>query len=102
MCVVTSTDPPALVNPGVAVTSWTDRNVLRAVMVPSAVCVLPETPLIDAFSENWNAELAEGVIVTVGLFIALFTGMDAPGARVTLEELSEPVTPLGSVPRLSE
>src|SRR5271154_1579291 len=102
MCVVTSTDPPALVNPGVAITSWTDRNVLRAVMAPSAVCVLPETPLIDAFRENWNAELAEGVIVTVGLFIALFTGIEAPGASVTLAVLSEPITPPGSAPTLSE
>src|SRR5580658_7999258 len=100
MCVVTSTDPPALVNPGVAITSCTARNVLRAVMVPYAVCVLPETPLIDAFSENWNAVPVDGVITTPGLLSAPFTGMDAPGARVTLEVFSEPVTPPGSDPRL--
>jgi hypothetical protein len=101
MCVTTSTFPPALVNPGVAFTSSTARKVLRAVIVPYAVCPLPATPLIAAVTENWNTVPEVGVIETEGLLRALLTGIDCPGPKVTLVWLSDPLTPPGSVPRLS-
>src|SRR6185369_8029208 len=99
---VTATEPPAVVNPGVATTDVTARNSDWTVSAPVAMRALPFTPAMDAVTENSVGTTLEPdwVSVITGLFGELPV-VSSPGARVTDETFRPPVMLDGSAPTLT-